>query len=56
MILGDGGKIHTEIVRDLVAAKVNVNLADRDGFTPLAHARRRGLDAMSRILESAGAR
>lgn len=56
VILGDGGKVHTEIVRDLVAAKVNVNLADRDGVTPLAHARRRGFDAMARILEAAGGR
>lgn len=56
VILGDGGKVHTEIVRDLVAAGVNVNLADGAGVTPLAHARRRGFDAMARILEAAGGR
>ncbi len=40
----------------LIAAGVNVNLADRDGVTPLAHARRRGFAAMARILEAAGGR
>ena len=40
VILGDGGAAHTEIVRLLVAAGANVNIADRDGVTPLAHARR----------------
>ena len=53
---GDDGKVHTEIVRDLVAPGVNVNLADGDGVTPLAHARRRGFAAMARILEAAGGR
>jgi uncharacterized protein len=56
VILGDGGPAHTEIVRLLTAAGANVNLADRDGVTPLAHARRRGFAAIGRILESAGAR
>ena len=56
VILGDGGARHTEIVRLLVAAGANVNLRDRDGMTPLAHARRRGFAAMARILENAGGR
>jgi ankyrin repeat protein len=56
IILGDGGATHTEIVRLLVAAGANVNLADRDGVSPLAHARRRGFTAMVGILQSAGAR
>ncbi len=56
VILGDGGPAHTEIVRLLIAAGANVNLADRDGVTPLAHARRRGFAAVGRILETAGAR
>ena len=38
VILGDGGPTHTEIVRLLVEAGANVNIADRDGVTPLAHA------------------
>jgi len=56
VILGDGGPTHTEIVRLLVEAGANVNLADRDGVTPLTHARRRGFGEMARILESRGAR
>ena len=54
MILGNGGPRHTETVRLLVAAGANVNLADRQGVTPLAHARKRGFDSMAAILEQAG--
>jgi uncharacterized protein len=56
VILGNGGPRHTESVRLIVTAGANVNLADRDGVTPLAHARRRGYDAMVAILEQAGGR
>ena len=56
MILGDGGPVHTEIVRLLVEAGANVNIADREGVTPLQHAKRRGYAAMVRILEARGAR
>jgi ankyrin repeat protein len=56
VILGDGGRAHTEIVRLLTGAGANVNLADRDGVTPLGHARTRGFAEMARILEGAGAR
>jgi hypothetical protein len=33
-----------------------VNIADRAGVTPLAHARRRGYAEMIRLLEAASAR
>lgn len=56
VILGDGGATHTEIVRLLVAAGANVNIADRDGVTPLAHAKRANYAGMVRILSGAGAR
>ena len=56
VILGNGGPRHTETVRLLVAAGANVNLADRQGVTPLAHARSRGFDSMAAILEQAGGR
>jgi uncharacterized protein len=56
VILGDGGPTHTEIVRLLVEAGADVNLPDREGVTPLVHARRRGFGAMVRILEAKGAR
>jgi ankyrin repeat protein len=56
IILGDGGPRHTEVVRLLVEADVDVNLADGDGVTPLAHARQRGFEEMVTILETAGGR
>src|SRR5204863_5083396 len=56
VILGDCGAAHTEIVRLLVAAGANVNIADRDGMTPLAHAKRANYAEMVRILSDAGAR
>jgi len=56
VILGDGGATHTDIVRLLVEAGANVNLPDRDGVTPLAHAKRRGFAEMVRILEARGGR
>ncbi|MBX9840564.1 MAG: ankyrin repeat domain-containing protein [Xanthobacteraceae bacterium] len=56
VILGDGGAAHTEIVRLLVAAGASVSIADRDGVTPLAHARRARYSGMVRILSDAGAR
>jgi hypothetical protein len=56
VILGDGGAAHTEIVRLLVEAGASVNIADRDGVTPLAHAKKSGYSGMVRILSAAGAR
>jgi ankyrin repeat protein len=56
VILGDGGTAQTEIVRLLVEAGANVNIADRDGLTPLAHARKSGYSGMVRILSAAAAR
>ncbi len=56
VILGDGGAVHTEIVRLLVEAGASVNIADRDGVTPLAHARKSGYSGIARILSAAGAR
>jgi ankyrin repeat protein len=56
VILGNGGPVHTEILRLLVEAGANPNIADREGVTPLAHAKRHGYAAMVRILEARGAR
>lgn len=56
IILGNGGATHTEIVRLLVNAGADVNLADGDGVTPLQHARQRGYTQIERLLRDAGAR
>ena len=55
IILGDGGPRHTRVVRLLVEAGADVNLADGEGVTPLEHARRRHHGEIARILEDAGA-
>lgn len=51
IILGDGGPRHTEVVRLLLAAGADPTLADADGVTPLAHARRDGHTAIAEFLE-----
>lgn len=50
VILGDGGPAYVEIVRLLLAHGADPALADRDGVTPLAHARRRGQQAVAELL------
>jgi ankyrin repeat protein len=54
--LGDGGARHTDTLRALVEAGANVNIADRNGRTPLALARARRYGEMANILERRGAR
>ena len=56
IVLGNGDAKHTATVKALVEAGADVNIADRQGTTPLQHARRRGYVDMARILENAGAR
>ena len=56
IVLGDGAKNHTDTLAALVKAGANVNLADRNGATPLALARGRGFTEMAKLLEAAGAR
>jgi len=56
IVLGNGGKNHTDTLDALVKAGANVNLADRAGTTPLALAKGRGYAEMVRILETAGAK
>jgi len=45
VILSDGGPVHQEIVELLVDAGAK-NIPDRDGVTPLEHARQRGFKEM----------
>jgi len=56
IVLGNGGKAHSDTLEALVKAGANVNIADRQGVTPLGHAKGRGYGEMVRILEGAGAR
>lgn len=51
VILGNGGPRHVETVRALVGAGARRDLADREGTTPLEHARRRGYAAMVALLQ-----
>lgn len=50
VILGDGGPRHVATVRALVEAGASRAIADREGVTPLEHARRRGYEAMVALL------
>lgn len=56
VILSDGGPRHIEIVRMLLAAGADPNIADKDGMTPLQHARDRRYDAIAALIEDAGGR
>ena len=56
IVLGTGGQRHVAVLRALVDAGANLNLADRSGDTPLALAKKRGYAEMVKILEAAGAR
>ncbi|MEX2200672.1 MAG: ankyrin repeat domain-containing protein [Dongiaceae bacterium] len=56
VILGDGGPIYLEILELLLAAGADTDIPDRDGVSPLAHARALGFTDLVRILKGAGAR
>jgi len=56
VILTDGGPVYQEIVADLIKGGADVNLADGEGVTPLAHARSRGYAEIAKLLEAAGAK
>ena len=56
IVLGDGGRNHTETLRALVDAGADVNIPDGSGSTPLKLARSRGYHDMVAILERAGAK
>ncbi len=56
IVLGNGGKNHTDALEALVKAGADVNLKDRNGTSPLALAKGRGYAEMVTILENAGAK
>lgn len=53
VVLGDGGPTYVEIVDALIHAGANATIADREGVTPLMHARRRGFTEIAAVLERA---
>ncbi|MFC6228632.1 ankyrin repeat domain-containing protein [Paenibacillus allorhizosphaerae] len=55
VILGNGGEAHQQIVQLLVDHGANVNIADKEGITPLKHAQQRGFKEMEGLLKKAGA-
>ena len=55
IILSNGDKAHQQIVQLLVDHRADVNLPDKDGVTPLQHARERRFTEIERILLQAGA-
>jgi ankyrin repeat protein len=56
IVLGDGGSRHQQTLRALIDAGANLQLADRQGRTPLQLAEARGYTEMVRMLERAPAR
>ena len=51
VILGDGGPVHQEIVKLLLAGGADAGKADNDGVTPLTHAKSRGFTEIARMIE-----
>ena len=56
VVLGNGGPRHQASLKALIDARANLQLADRQGQTPLQLARSRGYAEMVKLLEAAGAR
>ena len=56
VVLGDGGARHQRSLQALIGARANLQLADRQGHTPLALARSRSYREMILMLERAGAK
>ncbi len=53
-ILSAGGPRDVEVTRLVLAAGADPNLADRDGVSALAHARKRGLLEIARLIAAKG--
>jgi ankyrin repeat protein len=56
VVLGDGGPRHQRTLSALIDAGANLQLADRQGNTPLQLAKARGYTAMVKLLEAPRAR
>ena len=56
VVLGNGSARHTKVAELVLAAGTDPNIADRDGVTPLTHARRRGFTEIARMIAAKGGR
>ena len=56
VILGDGGPRHREVAKLVLDAGADPNLADKDGVSPLQHARKRGQGEIAKLIAAAGGR
>lgn len=56
VVLGTGSAQHVQVVKMLIAAGADLNIADKDGVTSLTHAKRKGQTEIARLLEQAGAK
>jgi ankyrin repeat protein len=56
VILGDGGPHHVKVATLVLAAGANPNIADKDGVSPLTHAKRKGQHEVATLIEAAGGR
>ncbi len=56
VILGDGGARHQGAAKVVLAARADPNIRDKEGVSPLTHARRRGQHEVARLIEAAGGR
>jgi uncharacterized protein len=56
VILGDGGPRHIEVAKLVLAAGANPNIADKDGVSPLTHARRKAQREIAQLIADAGGR
>jgi ankyrin repeat protein len=56
IILGNGGKDHIEIVKLLLEHGADPDIADRNGVTPLEHARDRNFKEIESLLIKSGAK
>jgi hypothetical protein len=54
VILGDGGPRHVEITKLVLAAGAKPNIADKDGISPLMHAKRKGQREVASLIEKVG--
>ncbi|CAM3567475.1 ankyrin repeat domain-containing protein [Sphingobacterium prati] len=54
IILGDGSQKYVDIIRILLDANSDKNIADHEGVTPIEHAKKRGFNMIVALLEAKG--